>query len=156
MILGSLVPRAGLQHLTVQVVGTIPDLQLGHLKSLLGFDTRLSGSLPQNIGAWSSLENLMLGDSLLSGSLPLSFRNLQALGVLDLSHRNLDDGMFDGDLSNLYIGQAMSHLHLKYNKFSGMHQLHSGALRVHCQVHYQMVCLLTAPSYFRFYLIQIQ
>ena len=79
-------------------------------------NNNLSGSIPPEIGNFSCLEILVIGDSPnLTGSIPPEIGNLKSLKMLDLVRTGLN-GSIPAEIGNL---ENLSNLNLSQNNFSG-------------------------------------
>ncbi|KAF3440971.1 hypothetical protein FNV43_RR19257 [Rhamnella rubrinervis] len=98
--------------------GKIPEnigAKLAHLGALSIEGNRFTGSIPSSISAMTQLTQLKLGGNLLTGSIPIGIGNLKNLTLLSLERNRLSGAIphFLGSLSELRV------LELSHNNFSG-------------------------------------
>ena len=94
--------------------------QLTYLKSLYLYKNYLKGSIPAELGNLTNLTSLILGENNLSGSIPVELGNLTNLQSLILSDSRLS-GSFPVELGNL---TNLQRLHLQASHFSGRLSYH--------------------------------
>ena len=99
------------------MVGSLPD-ELGGLTSLeeiIMDDNKLSGQIPGSLGSIATLQVIDLDNNTLSGELPENLFSASSLKVLDIDHNALTGTLSTkfGQLTNLYF------LQLDMNSFTG-------------------------------------
>ncbi|KAG5546792.1 hypothetical protein RHGRI_018834 [Rhododendron griersonianum] len=99
------------------VSGPIPPTYaaLQNLQTVWGSDNELTGSIPEFLGNWSQLSDLILRNNNISGSIPSNIGDYPSLSLLDLSFNNLA-GPIPDSLFNL---SSLSYLFLGNNKLNG-------------------------------------
>lgn len=96
------------------LTGTLPDLH--ELKNLEYMDlgtNRLTGSLPDWIGAWSQLKVMGFENNRLAGELPRVMASLTDLVTLDLKQN-----LFKGEIDVVNSMQNLEYLYLSQNGFA--------------------------------------
>ncbi|KAL1196501.1 putative LRR receptor-like serine/threonine-protein kinase [Cardamine amara subsp. amara] len=95
--------------------GVTCDKSSRHVTVLSLPSSKLSGTLPSNLGSLSSLQRLDLSNNSINGSFPVSLLNATKLRYLDLSDNHISGEIpaSFGALSNLHM------LNLSYNSFVG-------------------------------------
>ena len=96
------------------LVGSLPATlkNLGQLRIFETQSSNLSGSIPDWIGQWSSIEQLSFTDNLFDGPLPTSLSSLAALLMFAV-----DRNVMTGDLSALTGSTSLTSLYLEDNYF---------------------------------------
>uniref|UniRef100_A0A8R7NWC9 non-specific serine/threonine protein kinase n=1 Tax=Triticum urartu TaxID=4572 RepID=A0A8R7NWC9_TRIUA len=97
-------------------IHTYTDRKLNNLGYLDISGNKLSGSMPEEIGACTKLQSLKINNNKFSGSLPGTIGNLGSLQImLDVSNNNLS-GVLPQQLGKL---EMLEFLNLSHNQFSG-------------------------------------
>ena len=98
-----------------EVAGPIPPIlsTLPNLKTLIGHNNMLNGTLPENIGS-SHLQYIDLHANSIEGLLPTSMKDMAHLQTL-----NLVDNLFTGTLDPLMHMEKLTGLLLDQNEFEG-------------------------------------
>ncbi|XP_076945738.1 receptor-like protein 7 [Bidens hawaiensis] len=102
--------------LNENLYGSLPDFPInGSLQSLVVYETKFSGGIPESIGNLKNLLRIDLYNSNFGGQIPESIQNLTQLEYIDLSSNN-----FIGQIPSFQMCKNLTYVDLSRNSLSGM------------------------------------
>ncbi|KAL3929296.1 MAG: hypothetical protein SGBAC_012273, partial [Bacillariaceae sp.] len=100
---------------STSVSGFLPSMEIQKLRALHARGSFVTGTVPSEIGTWSSLTTLNLGQSGITGTIPSQLGFLRNLEAVNLSYLKMN-GTLPTELSRL---ESISSLELRVSYFTG-------------------------------------